>query len=106
MAIKEVLKVSDLSGAEGASADFGRLVVHAYPGVDGPRELDVLPSEVPDFEIPEGIVILEYTAPGSSARRTLVASRAEFDQLAPDMNMKEVITNARGKRGRPSRSGT
>lgn len=103
MAVKQVLRVSDLSGAEGASDDFGRLVVRGYPGVDGPKELDVLPSEVPHFEIPEGVLILEYTAPGSS-RRTLVASRTDFDQLV--QNMPEVIANARGKRGRPSRNGT
>jgi hypothetical protein len=105
MAIKQVLRVSDLSGAEGASEEFGRLVVRGYPGVNGARELDVLPSEVPDFEIPEGIVILEHTPPGST-RRTLVASRADFDQLAVGRNMEEVITKARVKRGRPSKNGT
>ena len=101
LAVKQVLRVSDLSGAEGASEEFGRLVVRGYPDIDGPRVLDVLPSEVPDFTIPEGIVILEYTAPGST-RRTLVASRADFDQLAFGRNMEEVIAKAPAlKPGRP-----
>jgi hypothetical protein len=105
MAVKRVLRVSDLSGTEGESHECGCLVVRGYPDVGEAKVRDVLPGEVRDLETPEGIVILEYTAPGSSTPRTLVALRADFDQLAP--NMPEVISKAPAlKRGRPSRNGT
>jgi hypothetical protein len=37
---------SDLSGMQGEDAEFGRLVVRRYPGLDSPVQLDVLPQEL------------------------------------------------------------
>jgi hypothetical protein len=94
---------SDLTGAEGPEDQFGKLVVRRYPGIEGSKVLDVLPSEVADLET-DDLVEVEYTEPGATTGRALVVSKKDFDALAPDMA--GVLAKARTPRGRPRGNGS
>jgi len=90
---------SDLTGKDGADDEFGRLVVRNYPGVDGPRQLDVLPAEVSGLKTTSDVVEVDYTPPGETNPQRLLVLKDEFDQLAPDMP--GLLAKARGLKGRP-----
>ena len=92
------VRASDLSGQQGEEAEFGRLVVRRYPGLDSPIQLDVLPQEVSGLQAVEDLVEIEYTEPGSDQPKSMLVSRQDFDALAPDMA--KVLANGRGLRGR------
>jgi len=88
---------SDFTGTQAEEEEFGRLVVRKYPGLDGPKVLDVLPGEVSGLKTQGDLVEVEYTEPGSDQPRSMVVSREDFDALAPDMA--KVLADARGLRG-------
>jgi hypothetical protein len=107
MATKKI-NVSDLTDREAPdNVPLVRLVVRKYPDVEGARKLEVLPDEVNGLQEDNDLVHLEVSTPGSSTRKTLVVPRADFDQLAPDGNMRELIEGARTlkPRGRPRKDG-
>ena len=94
------IKVSDLSRQQGEEADFGRLIVRQYPGLAAPVQLDVLPDELKGLEPMGDLVQLEYYEPGSETPQMLMIARKDFDQLAKSSTMAEVLSKARGLRGR------
>jgi hypothetical protein len=93
---------SDLTGTQGEDHEFGRLVIRNYPGVDGARQLDVLPAEVKDLQSISDYVEVEYLPPGGGEPQRMVVTVAELDKLAPDMPAK--LAAARSSRGRPRSS--
>ena len=91
-------KVSDLSGKDGADAEFAAVVVRQYPGLDQPKALDVHVSEVEAFKDQGGdLVILEIRMPNGAAN-DIYMKVGDFNKLAPDMA--SVLQSARGTRGR------
>ncbi len=66
--------------------------------MDAPVQLDVLPDEVAGLQTMDDLVQLEYTAPGAQEATVLVVARSDFDGLSD--NMAEVLSKARGLRGR------
>lgn len=98
MAVVQVTR-SDLTGTQGEDHEFGRLIVRGYPGIDGARQLDVLPAEVKDLKSAGEYVEVEYLPPGDGEAQRMVVTVQEMNELAPDMAAK--LTAARTLRGRP-----
>lgn len=90
-------KVSDLSGQEASDAEFATVIVRQHPGLEQPKAVDVLESEVDGFKEIGDLVMLEVQLP-SGGKKDLAMRKADFDKLAPDMDT--VLKNARGTRGR------
>lgn len=90
-------KVSDLTGEEGAEADFAQVIVRQHPKLDQPKALDVLESELGVFKDIGDLVILEIKLPNGNTREAYVRL-ADFNKAAP--NMDKVLEDARGTRGR------
>lgn len=91
-------KESDFNGQSGADSEFAAVVVRQHPGIDQPKALDLLLTELDGFkDIGSELVILEITTPDNETR-TVYMRVADFNKLAPDMPT--VLKNARGTRGR------
>lgn len=90
-------KVSDITGVEGNESDFVSLVIRTHPKIDKPVNLDVLPDEIKELKPAGDIVTLEVRPP-SGQNYELQVRLADFNKLAP--NMEEILSNARGTRGR------
>lgn len=90
-------KISDLTGEEGAEADFAQVVVRQHPKLDQPKALDVLVSELGAFKDIGDLVILEVKLPNGNTREAYVRL-ADFNKAAPDMD--NILESARGTRGR------
>jgi hypothetical protein len=91
-------KVSDFNGESGTDAEFASVVVRQHPGIDQPKALDLLLTELEGFkDIGADLVILEVREPGKEAHDVYMKV-ADFNKLAP--NMVDVLRNARGTRGR------
>lgn len=87
---------SDLTGKEDTKDKFIELVVREAPGLENPVRLDILPSEIKNLQDAGEYVVLEVKDNGST--RQIITSAEEFNKLAP--NMREVLANAPGIRGR------
>lgn len=92
-------RVSDLSGEAAAETEFVTVTVRQYPGMEKPVKIDALKSEVGGLKSADNLVVLELQNGGDATQ--LVVTKTEFDKLAKDM--KNVLGNARGVRGREPR---
>jgi len=99
---------SDLSGQliTGDEAP-ARIVVSEHPGLpDGPVEIEALTAEATGIEKAGGqAALVDLYFPGDEQPRRVVLAVAEFDKLATDRPMSEILASARPAR-RSSRSGT
>jgi hypothetical protein len=92
-------KVSDLSEQEGADNDFAQVVIRQHPKLDQAKALDVLVSELDQFKSVGDLVVLEVRMPDTSVREVYVR-HADFNKAAPNGNMDEILSRARGTKGR------
>jgi hypothetical protein len=105
---QKTVRFSDLSGQlitdEEAPA---RIVVAEHPGLpDGPVEIEALTAEATDIEKAGGeAALVDLYFPGDVRPRRVVLDAAEFDKLATDGPMSEILATARPAR-RSSRSAT
>lgn len=92
-------KVSDLSEQEGADNDFAQVIVRQHPSLDKDKALDVLVSELDLFKSVGDLVVLEVRMPDTSVREIFV-KLSDFGKAAPNGNMDEILSRARGTKGR------
>jgi hypothetical protein len=97
------IKESDLTGKRGEANEFGRLVVHDYPGVASAKVLDVLPDEVKSLKGTSDVVEVTYFPPESKDGQRIIVARPELDKLHD--NMGELLKKAKATRGRPRANG-
>lgn len=95
MAFKSI-RVSDLTGTEGADEDFLHVVVRQHPGLEEPVQFDALPEEMAALKEIANVVTLEVRK-GEDVRQ-VITTVEHFNKLAPDME--DVLANADGLRGR------
>jgi hypothetical protein len=100
MAVVQI-KASDLTGEKGEEDEFGRLIVRRHPALGRAVELDVRPADVAGVKTVGDIVHLEYFEPGSGTAKELVVKRQDFDGMFKKGDPTEVLSKARGVRGRP-----
>lgn len=94
MAFKSI-RVSDLTGTEGADEDFVTLVVRQHPDLEEAVQLDVLPGEVAGLKGIQDLVVLEVR---NGETTQVVTTKAEFAKLHPKIG--DVLKTADGLRGR------
>lgn len=94
MAFKSI-RVSDLTGAEGEDEEFLTVVVRSHPNLEDPVQFDAKPDELKGLKSAGDLVELELK---NGETQRLVVTVAEFNKLSP--NMKDVLANADGLRGR------
>ena len=105
---QKTVRFSDLSGQlitdDAAPA---RIVVAEHPCLsDGPVEIEALAAEAADIEKAGGqAALVDLYFPGDDQPRRVVLDVAEFDKLATDKPMSEILATARSAR-RASRSAT
>lgn len=103
---QKTVRFSDLSGQlitdDAAPA---RIVVAEHPALpDGPVEIEALTAEATDIEKAGGqAALVDLYFPGDEQPRRVVLDVAEFDKLATDKPMSEILATARPAR-RSSRS--
>ena len=105
---QKTVRFSDLSGQLITDDEApARIVVSEHPGLpDGPVEIEALIAEATDIEKAGGqATLVDLYFPGDDQPRRVVLDVAEFDKLATDKPMSEVLATARPAR-RASRSGT
>jgi hypothetical protein len=93
-----IVKVSDLTGEIIAEeTELARLVVEGYGPLEGSQiPLDVKPAEI-EGEIPEDhdLVALSYFPPGEPAAHRFFMERRDFEKLAPQADITQVLEDAR-----------
>jgi hypothetical protein len=109
MALKTV-HTSDLSGRYVEDErQLGRLVVREHPDFAAgelPVELEVLPDEVEKLAEEESqFVSLDYRAPGEPGARRLIVRLEDFNELAENGGMEDVLRSAIGARQAERRRG-
>jgi hypothetical protein len=98
---QKTVRFSDLSGQlitdDAAPA---RIVVQEHPGLqDGPVEIEALAAEATDIEKAGGqAALVDLYLPGDQQPRRVVLDAAEFDRLATDKPMSEILAAARPAR--------
>ena len=105
---QKTVRFSDLSGQLITDDEApARIVVSEHPGLpDGPVEIEALIAEATDIEKSGGqVALVDLYFPGDEQPRRVVLDVAEFDKLATDKPMSEVLATARPAR-RASRSAT
>jgi hypothetical protein len=107
MAVKTV-HTSDLSGRYVEDErELGRLVVREHPDFAAgelPVELEVLPDEVEKLAGEESqFVSLDYRAPGEPTARRLIVRLEDFNDLARNGGMDDVLRRAIAARPAPQR---
>src|SRR2546430_12198005 len=96
MGTKE-MKFSDLSGQLLAEGDEPvRLVVLEHPELDnGPVQLEAVPHEVaPAVDAALNVAVFELHVPGETTPRRVVVDAGDFDALATDKPMRELLKAA------------
>src|SRR5215472_13133908 len=104
---QKTVRFSDLSGQLITDDEApARIVVSEHPGLpDGPVEIEALTAEATDIEKAGGqAALVDLYFPGDEQPRRVVLDVAEFDRLATDRPMSEILATARSAR-RYSRSG-
>jgi hypothetical protein len=105
---QKTVRFSDLSGQLITDDEApARIVVSGHPGLpDGPVEIEALIAEATDIEKAGGqVALVDLYFPGDEQPRRVVLDVAEFDKLATDKPMSEILATARPAR-RASRSAT
>jgi hypothetical protein len=105
---QKTVRFSDLSGQLITDDEApARIVVAGHPALpDGPVEIEALTAEATDIEKAGGqAALVDLYFPGDEQPRRVVLDVAEFDKLATDKPMSEILAAARPAR-RASRSGT
>jgi hypothetical protein len=103
---QKTVRFSDLSGQLITDDEApARIVVSGHPGLpDGPVEIEALIAEATDIEKSGGqVALVDLYFPGDEQPRRVVLDVAEFDKLATDKPMSEILATARPAR-RASRS--
>jgi hypothetical protein len=103
---QKTVRFSDLSGQLITDDEApARIVVSGHPGLpDGPVEIEALVAEATDIEKSGGqVALVDLYFPGDEQPRRVVLDVAEFDKLATDKPMSEILATARPAR-RASRS--
>jgi len=98
---QKTVRFSDLSGQLIMQDDsLARIVVHEHPELgDGPVEIEALADEAKAIEhgaVP--IAIVDVYLPGDDEPRRLAIEAAEFDKLAAERPMSELLAAARPAR--------
>lgn len=98
---QKTIRFSDLSGQfiTGDEAP-ARIVIQEHPCLpDGPVEIEALTVEAADIEKAGGeAALVDLYLPGDDRPRRVVLDAADFDKLATDRPMSEVIAAARPAR--------
>ncbi|HET7244957.1 MAG TPA: hypothetical protein VFJ07_08980 [Streptosporangiaceae bacterium] len=105
---QKTVRFSDLSGQLITDDEApARIVVSEHPALpDGPVEIEALTAEATDIENAGGqAALVDLYFPGDEQPRRVVLDVAEFDKLATDRPMGEILATARPAR-RSSRSAT
>jgi hypothetical protein len=105
---QKTVRFSDLSGQLITDNEApARIVVAEHPCLpDGPVEIEALTAEATDIEKAGGqAALVDLYFPGDDQPRRVVLDVAEFDKLATDKPMSEILATARPTR-RASRSAT
>src|SRR5215472_4285394 len=105
---QKTVRFSDLSGQLITDDEApARIVVAEHPGLpDGPVEIEALIAEATDIEKAGGqAALVDLYFPGDDQPRRVVLDVAEFDKLATDKPMSELLATARPAK-RASRSAT
>ena len=105
---QKTVRFSDLSGQLiGDDEPPARIVVSEHPGLpEGPVEIEALVAEAADIEKAAGqAALVDLYFPGDEQPRRVVLDVVEFDKLATDKPMSEILAAARPAR-RASRSAT
>jgi hypothetical protein len=103
---QKTVRFSDLSGQLITDDEApARIVISGHPGLPGgPVEIEALIAEATDIEKSGGqVALVDLYFPGDEQPRRVVLDVAEFDKLATDKPMSEVLATARPAR-RASRS--
>jgi hypothetical protein len=101
---QKTVRFSDLSGQLiGDDEPPARIVVSEHPGLpDGPVEIEALTAEATDLEKAGGrAALVDLYFPGDDQPRRVVLDVAEFDRLATDKPMSEILAAARPARRAP-----
>src|SRR5690242_7367872 len=105
---QKTVRFSDLSGQLITDDEApARIVVSEHPALpDGPVEIEALAAEAADIEKAGGqAALVDLYFPGDEQPRRVVLDVAEFDKLATDKPMSEILATARPAK-RASRSAT
>jgi len=98
---QKTVRFSDLSGQLITDDEApARIVVQEHPGLqDGPVEIEALAGEARDIEKAGGqAALVDLYLPGDQQPRRVVLDAAEFDRLATDKPMSEILAVARPAR--------
>ncbi|WP_153008362.1 hypothetical protein [Rhodococcus pyridinivorans] len=95
MAIKRS-KVSDISGTELNELSALRVAVKGHSDVDGDRQIDIAPDELPSLKTVNNLVSLTVYYPDGRTE-DLFATSAEVSKWIPLDNLK-AADNLRGRR--------
>ncbi len=98
---QKTVRFSDLSGQLITDDEApARIVVQEHPGLqDGPVEIEALAGEATDIEKAGGrAALVDLYLPGDQQPRRVVLDAAEFDRLATDKPMSEILAAARPAR--------
>lgn len=101
---QKTVRFSDLSGQLITDGEApARIVVSEHPGLPGgPVEIEALTAEVTDIEKAGGqVALVDLYFPGDDQPRRVVLDVAEFDKLATDKPMSEILATARPARRAP-----
>ena len=101
---QKTVRFSDLSGQLITDDEApARIVVTEHPGLpDGPVEFEALTAEATDIEKAGGqAALVDLYFPGDDRPHRVVLDAAEFDKLATDKPMSEILATARPARRAP-----
>ena len=97
---QKTVRFSDLSGEIITDEAPARIVIHEHPGlVGGPVEIDVLGDEALAVEKSAvQVAVLDLYLPGDDAPHRVSVLADDFDQVATDSPMSELLATARAAR--------
>jgi hypothetical protein len=97
---QKTVRFSDLSGELITDEAPARIVIHEHPGlVGGPVEIDVLGDEALAVEKSAvRMAVLDLYLPGEEEPRRVAVLADDFDQVATDSPISELLATARAAR--------
>jgi hypothetical protein len=103
---RKMTAYSDLTGTEAPEDQLGKLVVRSHPELSGSVFIEALPSELAALDrFNMEVVTLEWQPPDGGNAMTFVLSVDNFNKLASNGDMADVLAYAQPYRGRRSSSG-